>query len=398
MKFHKILKIEKTNEEKDCYDLQVPDYNNFILGNNILTHNSGKSLTLKYYGYLLNNNFHLSTNGLSISIPGLRGTKVSINLLGSEINVITTGYLGTYKTIHIDEAGENKDLVQNLKTFLYDQNYSYNKAGADGSFHKRTAHGNLSENLDYAHLGIYRGTIRKAYRELESIKIGEEEQEHWNEDWDLHLPLFKYTNPYLNKVVKDERTNLRLSQKFWIDGYDYALHERFPFYFYLTIKDKDEKLNEVIKGNVVRDTISENMEVMRALKNAEINEFFNGLKEYITMENEIESFHQVDTILEEYGLELDSRQKEFYYELLKLSRIINQRREYNDEDYNFVKYIIEKTNCKIDIAQTANYKIEGAPDLSKTKEMEKLIDTQTKKGDEHIGFGIPPEDRKTFGV
>ena len=371
-------------------------YNCQILGDA----SAGKSLVLKYYGYLLNNNFHLSTNGLSISIAGLRGTKVGINLLGSEINVITTGYLGTFKTIHIDEAGENKELVQNLKTFLYDQNYSYNKAGADGSFHKRVAHGNLSENLDYTHLGIYRGTIRKAYREMENIKIGDEEQEVWNEDWDLHLPLFKYTNSYLHKVVKDERTKLKLSQKFWIDGYEYALHERFPFYFFLTIKNKDAKLNEVIKGNVSRNTISENMEVMRALKNEEINKFFEGLKEFQdindNVKEELEGFSKVDTIIDEYGLELDSRQKEFFYELLKISRIINQRKVYKEEDYYFIKYIIEKTNCKLDITETADYKIGGAPDLTKNKEVEALIEEQTKVVQSDMGFGIPPEDRKMF--
>ena len=360
---------------------------------------AGKSITLKYYGYLLNNNFHLSSNGLSISVAGLRGTKVAINLLGSEINVITTGYLGTYKSIHIDEAGENKELVQNLKTFLYDLNYSYNKAGADGSFHRRTAHCNLSENLDYTHLGIYRGTIRKAYKEMENIRIGEDEQEKWNEDWDLHLPLFKYDNPYLYKVVKDERTKLILSQKFWIDGYDYALHERFPFYFYLVVSKKDEKLNDVIKGNVIRNTISENMEVMRALKNEELNQFFDTLKEYVVVENEQDALDGVDDIIKEYGLELDSRQKEFYFELLKISRIINKRTTFKKEDYDFIRYIIEKTNCKLDISDTADYKIEGAPDLIKNKKAEELIEEQTKKAvEDGISFGIPNEDKKTFGL
>ena len=62
----------------------------------------------------------MSTNGLSVSIPALRGTRVQINLMGRDTNVVTLGYLGTYKAIHIDEAAENRELVQNLKSFIYE--------------------------------------------------------------------------------------------------------------------------------------------------------------------------------------------------------------------------------------------------------------------------------------
>lgn len=52
MKFEKICKIEKTEEEKEMYDLEVPLNHNFILANNILSHNSGKSRVLKLISYL----------------------------------------------------------------------------------------------------------------------------------------------------------------------------------------------------------------------------------------------------------------------------------------------------------------------------------------------------------
>jgi len=47
MKYEKIYKIEETNEKKEMYDLEVPTNHNFILANNILSHNSGKTRLLK---------------------------------------------------------------------------------------------------------------------------------------------------------------------------------------------------------------------------------------------------------------------------------------------------------------------------------------------------------------
>lgn len=343
---------------------------------------TGKSTVLKYYGYLLDSHLHLSTDGLSISVPGLRGTRETISLLGKDIKIITTGHLGTYKSIHIDEAGENKELIQNLKIFLFENNYTYNKAGGSGTFRKRTTHVNVSENLDYEHLGQYRGMIRKHYKDM-NIKIGEENREEWNESWDLHQPIFTYTwNPYLYKSIKDVRDSLRLQHRFWIDGYDYALHERFPFYFYL-VNDKENKiLNQVIKDNVARGTISENLELIRALKNDDIDSFFNNLNDWIeSEENEIEAFDKVDKIFKEYDLNLDSRQKEFYYDVLKVSRIVNKRKNYKEMDFKLICYIIENVQCKLDISETNSYELKGAPNLQdKNKVEEKIENSNTEFG------------------
>jgi hypothetical protein len=149
---------------------------------------TGKSMLLKYYSYLLYNYRNLSSNGLSISIPGLRGTKTSINLFGKDIRIITIGHLGVFHSIHIDEAGENPELVQNLKSFLLEDDYSYDKAGSTGMSNERTAHINLSQNLDYEHVGQYRGAIRKAYKDL-NMTIGGIEKEEWAEEWDLFQPI-----------------------------------------------------------------------------------------------------------------------------------------------------------------------------------------------------------------
>jgi len=347
---------------------------------------TGKSTILKFYGFLLNNHLNLSSNGLSISIPALRGTRESINLMGKESKIVTIGYLGTYRSIHIDEAGENKELVQNLKTFLADENYSYDKAGATGIFNRRTTHVNVSENLDYNHLGQYRGTIRKAYKEL-TIKIGEKEKPAWSENWDLHLPIFQYDNPYLHKVVKEKRLEYKQKQQFWIDGYDYALHERFPFYFYLVNEKKDIKFKQVVKGNIARGIIKENLVVMRALKSNDIENFFTSLSKYVDSDTDFKKFDKVDDILEQYGVHTDSRIDEFFYGLVRVSRILNKRSDINEDDYNLLRWLLEKINCKLDVSNTTDYKIKGAPDLKSVEDMEKKIEDETVESDNE--FGIP---------
>jgi len=91
-------------------------------------------------------------------------------------------------------------------------------------------------------------------------------------------------------------------------------------------------------------------------------------------------------LLESYGIIADARIKEFYYNVVRLSRIINQRKEIKEEDFDLLKWIIEKTNCKLDVVDTIDYNIHGPPDLERAKEIEKQIEEDTIKKDE---FGLP---------
>ena len=346
---------------------------------------TGKSLILKYYGFLLNTTFNLSTNGLSISVPGLRGSFHSINILGKDTRVVTTGHLGTYTSIHIDEAGENKELIQNLKPFLLDENYSYDKAGGAGISNRRTAHVNISENLDHSHMGQYRGAIRKAYKDI-TYKIGDMEKENWDENWDLHLPMFMYENPYLRKVIKEKRLEYMQKQTFWIDGYEYALHERFPFYFYLVTTKRDTKLSSIIRENQRRNTISENIELIRALKSDDIKNYFGTLKQIENINDQHdEAFQKVDDIIDLYGFNFDVRMKSFYYQLVKTCRMVNNQDNYTEHDFDILRYFLENTNRKIDVADTNNFTLTGPPDLSKEEKIDQKIEDTTKGGDD---FGI----------
>jgi len=347
---------------------------------------SGKSTVFKYYGYALHSHLNMSTNGLSISVPGLRGTRQAINLLGKELTIITRGYLGIYRAIHIDEAGEDKVLVVNLKTFLLDDNYSYDKAGSQGTFYTRTAHVNITQNIDQIHLGQYVGQIRKMYRDTNFV-LTDIEKEEWNEKWDLFLPIYKYNNPYLRKIVKDVRAQYFKKKVWWIDGYDYAMHQRFPLYFFLVVEKDNPELSKVVQENVSRGTISENLELIRALNSDNLEQYFEGLKERLKQQpHDIDGFNKVDEILSSYGVYIDARTKEFFYNVLKCSKVINNRTVATEQDFDLIRYLVEKTNVKLDVADTNHFKVEGAPDLEKAKkDMEDIEDMMKEASD---GFGL----------
>jgi len=351
---------------------------------------TGKSTVLKYYGYLLYNHLHLTTNGMSTSIPGMRGTRESVYLLGKEEKIITAGFLGIFKSIHIDEAGDNQDLIKDLKSFLMETNYGYDKAGSTGTNRRRTAQMNISENLNQIHLGQYRGGVKKAYRDF-SLNINDEEKPEWDESWDLHLPLYKYENPYLYKIIKDKRREYAEKRQYWIDGYELALHERFLFYFYIVNGREIEGLNRAVKGNVARNVVKENMELMKCLKTDNIITFFESLKEYVVGKNEEKSFDKVDDILNSYGFHCDSRIKSFFYNLVKLSRIINKRFVVEEQDYDLVRWFLEKMNQKLDLCDTCDYKINGPPNLEEIKEKEKIAE-ETSKIDNVDSFDVPDDE------
>jgi hypothetical protein len=322
---------------------------------------SGKSLLLKYYGMLLDNKFFLSSNGLSISVPSLRGTMEKVYIMDEEVFINRPGYLGTYKTIHIDEIGENETLTKQLKIFLSETNFSNNMARADGVQHKRTAHVNISKNINQEHLGQYKGSTKKMYDNMPIIT--NIVKPDWDWGWDLFQPIEYYNNIYLRQCLRKVRQKLEEEKKFWIDGIDIALHDRFPFFFYLE-NDGNENLKEVLKENKIYTPIDDLLDMTKHLKFKEFDEFIIKLKEQ-KIGILTEGYNKVDEIVKEYNLNLDSRMLEIYYDILKVSVILNQRAEANAEDYNLLRFIIEKTNRKITLTETNDYKITGPIPLIK---------------------------------
>lgn len=344
---------------------------------------TGKSLILRHYGTLLYSSGYIPTSGISCSVPGLRGTREATDILGIGIKTISLGLLGSYYCIHIDEAGCNRELIDHLKVFLFDNNYGYEKAGSEGISNKRIAHVNLSENLNTAHLGMYRGSIRKAYKDV-LFNSGDSSNKPWNEDWDLHKPLYQYTdNQLLYRIIRDKRKNLSLENVNWIDGYEYALHERFPFYFFLVDEKKTGKYNQIIGYNYHAES-DEMSNIMAKLFNRNINRFFNSLKQYLNTDDATNIIAEVEKIMIEYGCESTSRLKKFYINIVNLSRIINQRKNFEAMDFNLLRYMIENTNTKLDIEDSDVYGVKQEFKINMTKVDDEIEDVQRVK--ENIGL------------
>lgn len=349
---------------------------------------TGKSMLLKYYSYLLYNYRNMTTNGLSVSIPGLRGTKTTINLFSKDVRIISIGHLGVFHSIHIDEAGENPELVQNLKSFLLEDDYSYDKAGSNGVSNERTAHINISQNLDYDHVGQYRGAIRKAYKEM-NMTIDGVEKEEWNEEWDLFQPIHYYNNPQLRKIVKEKRLEYKQKQVFWLTGQELPLCERFPFFFYLINEKQDETLNQAAAGNASRKTLSKKLEVIRSLYIEDIDTYFETLKEYQFCDEDNKTCFKIDKIIKDYGYMFDTRTVIVFYMIARLSRILNKRMHYEEMDLYLVRWYLENINIKIDMVDTNNYNIKGT--IDKKLELEKDLKEENIKPF-NDGFGLPSNE------
>jgi hypothetical protein len=338
---------------------------------------TGKTYTASNYLCTMNGYNNISTSGLSVSIPSLRGTRNAVSYAGKEFKQITPGYFGMFHSILIDEAGQNKELVEHLKTFLCADTYAYQRAGSNETTHKRLAHVSITQNIDPEHIGAYRGRIRKLYQAI-NTKIGNEEKIPWDESWDLEQPLYVYDNPYLYKIIKDVRLEFHNKQVFWIDGYDVALHERFPFYFYVVADKESDDRSAIVRKNAATSlkSIPDAM-LTTMLASNDIEVWFNSLNAYIESDTDEDSFKTIGDILKEYHLDSDERTKKFYYALGKASRIINCRKDMNALDFEFIRYIIENTNCKIDVADTGVYQIKGPGNASHLSEMDKKTEVIT---------------------
>jgi hypothetical protein len=101
-------------------------------------------------------------------------------------------------------------------------------------------------------------------------------------------------------------------------------------------------------------------------------------------------FAKVDDILDSYGITTDSRTKTFFYTFIKIIRILNQRYETEESDFEILKYILENTNIKVDVSTTSNFKVVGHPDIEKAKkEMDEIDD---KMGDLKDKFSLGDDE------
>ena len=105
-----------------------------------------------------------------------------------------------------------------------------------------------------------------------------------------------------------------------------------------------------------------------------MDEYFKSLDKYRYGKHDGDSIDIVKKILKQYNLDADSRTKNFWADVLIVSRIINQRYEFNEVDYDLVRYLIENTGSKIDVTDTNTYVIAGPPSLEEEQKVEKKLE------------------------
>jgi len=341
---------------------------------------SGKTMILKRYGFFFYGGMFKSTFPGSLSIPALRGSNRTMNFFGATIKMPVIGLLGSYRCLHIDEMREDKNMLENMKTFLLENSYSYDKSDSEGAIQKRLAHINVSENINIEYKGMYFNSIKKAYN-AHTSHIADTEKVDWDDTWDLYMPLYKYDNPYLFKVIKNKRDQCFAKEEFWIDGYPIPVHNRFPFYFYMV---HEKQNNELIDIATMTDETFEKEgddELLKTLKNNEIIDFLTSLNKYMLSDDDNKIPGKVKSIIKDYGMECDIRQMKFYRSVVKISRILNQRNDIQETDYDILRYLMENTNCKVDVSDTKDFVLKGPVSKDIIKEMEDKVEKETDKFD-----------------
>jgi hypothetical protein len=326
------------------------------------TMSSGKSQFARYWGLGLYAHDCWSSNATSISIPKLRGTMESFHLFGKDHRYQYRGLLGEKDLIIIDEVKESPDVKNNLKQYSLEPTYEYSKQGSNNQTFERTAQLIVTQNIDTKHLNKYTKDIMKIYTSTESISVSKDDntpKPAWNYDADLTLPLYSYENKYLRYAIRKVRDDYARNQINWIDGSELALKQRFFFYFYLGSDKTDERLTKVIRENSTRKILSNNIDIIRATGAYNLTEHFKKSAGLVFGSNDLEYFELVDRILTEYEKRTDARTKEMSYALLKLIRIIDGRDYCIAKDLEILQFIIEAVDNKLEVADTAEYKING---------------------------------------
>jgi len=323
---------------------------------------SGKSQFARYWGLALYSQDCWISNATSISIPKLRGTMETFYLFNKEHRYQYRGLLGEKDLIIIDEVKEAPEVKNNLKQYILEPTYEYSKQGSNNQTYERTAQTVVTQNIDTKHLDKYAKQVKQVYTsdEIGPVNKDDDPKSAWRDDVDLTLPLHTYSNRYLRYSIKRVRDMYERLNINWIDGSEMALKQRFVFYFYLGTEKNNKELTKTIRLNNTRNIVSNNIEIIRLMSSSNLAETFKNKEELIRSVNDFEYFEKVDKLLEEYQKRNDARTKEMSYFIIKLLRIIDGRDKCNEQDLKIFQYILESIDNKIEIADTDEFKIEGA--------------------------------------
>ena len=271
------------------------------------------------------------------------------------------GLLGETDLIIIDELKESEDVKTNLKQYALEPTYEYSKQGSNNQTFERTAQLLVTQNIDTYHLDQYAKHVKKIYisEDVGPVKDEDEPKTAWRDDIDLTLPLNIYTNKYLRYAIKRVRDMYSRNQINWIDGSELALKQRFFFYYYLGSDKTNEQLTKTIRENQTRNIIYNNIDLIRKLSMKQLREYIKSQNDKDRGKNDLEYFEKIDDLLKSYNKREDARTKSMSYAIIKLIRMLDGRDYCNDEDLRIFQYILESVDNKVEVADTAEFIIQG---------------------------------------
>ena len=332
------------------------DFNIAMVG----ARSSGKTIFAEYWGSLLYGDGFISTMAKSISTPKLRGTMEKIKLFNQEFSYQYRGLLGEKDLILIDELKEDPVLKEDLKSFMRSSHYNYSKQGGNTKDNKRTSQMIITENINIAHLARYRKAVKDVYLSFSFTINDNETKPTWKEEWDLELPLYRYNNEYLKMAIYEVRQNFEQNETNWVDGSEFALKDRFIFYFFVEMEKESKEFDEVIRENSERNANNYDVsDLKKKLKTDNLREMFKNFKLPLTGKNEKEYYDKVVELMKKYSKSLKPRIKTDYMTMLKILRMIDGRYEYNNKDISIIEYIMDNLDNKIDIIDTNKFELKG---------------------------------------
>lgn len=322
---------------------------------------TGKSKFSIYWGLALYSQSAWKSNATSISIPKLRGTMESVRLFNKEHRYQYRGLFGTYDLIIIDEVKENPDVKNNLKQYLLEPDYEFSRQGGSNQTFNRTAHVNITQNIDTTFLSKYEKDVRYIYTsdEYTPVVSKDEPKPVWSDSVDLTLPLYSYTNHYLIHAINRVRKSYERNGVNWIDGSEIALKQRFYFYYYLSAEKQTAELTRVVRENIDREVVSNYNELTQLFNMDNLKNMIVENQHLVKSDNELAYFDKVDELLKEYGKFLDTRTKTMSYTILKIIRMIDGRGAYTDKDLEIFQYLLESIDNKIEVADTNEFVVHG---------------------------------------
>jgi len=339
---------------------------------------TGKTAFSKYWGAALHGRSMLEVaNVTDISIPALRGTAEYDDVLGKRILRRNKGFLNTNDLIIINELSSDLNMKRELKGHLFSEDYSYSKARSNGIKHQRNAQFIITENVNPEHDNKYINSVRKFYKDntdrIIDNKGNEVEPLAWDDTWDLHLPLhhdFYKNKLHLLHAIKTVRYRFNKSNINWIDGDEIASDDRFSFYFFIS-GDKDSKeKDEVIFENL--ENVTKNPLTSRLIRDLHTDTFKNYIKGCESFFNKTHKddrvyMNKLNNLISQYTKSTD-RLKIIFYNMMKILRSIDKRDYFIEEDFNIIKYILENTKSKIELADTNKFEVHDVEETNYTVE------------------------------